>query len=75
MTFAARQIESLVLGIQDAFLNQPTLQLTLTAAARQFSLDRFTCQAVLSALVDARVLARTQDGLYQRHFPRQAHAA
>jgi hypothetical protein len=75
MTFAARQIESLVLGIQDAFLNQPTLQLTLTAAARQFGLDRFTCRAVLGALVDAHVLARTQDGRYHRHFPRQAHAA
>ena len=75
MTFAAPQIESLVLGIQNAFLDQPTLRLTLTAAARQFGLDRLTCRAVLGALVDAHVLARTQDGLYHRHFPRRAHAA
>jgi hypothetical protein len=75
MTFAARQIESLVLGVQDAFLNQPELQLTLTTAARRFDLDRFTCRAVLDALVDAHVLARTPDGHYRRHFPRRAHAA
>ena len=75
MTATARQIESLVLHIQGVFLNQPTLRLTLSAAARQFGLDGFTCQAVLGALVDAHVLARTPDGVYLRHYPRQAHAA
>ena len=75
MTATARQIELLVLRIQGAFLNQPTLRLTLSAAARQFGLDGFTCQAVLGALVDAHVLARTADGVYLRHDQRQAHVA
>jgi hypothetical protein len=75
MTATARQIELLVLRIQGAFLNQPTLRLTLSAAARQFGLDGFTCQAVLGALVDAQVLARTPDGVYLRHDQRQAHVA
>ena len=75
MTFTTPQIGLLVLRIQDAFLDEPTLQLTLRAAARHFGLDGFTCRAVLGALVDAHVLARTHDGLYRRYVPQQAHAA
>lgn len=75
MTSTARQIGSLVLRVQGAFLDQPTLQLTLPDAARRLGVDAFTCRAVLDALADARVLARTADGVYLRHFPRQAHAA
>lgn len=75
MTFTARQIGSLVLRVQDAFLDSPTLQVTLPQAQREFGMDAFTCHAVLGALVDAHVLARTRDGVYLRHFPRQAYAA
>lgn len=75
MTFTARQIGSLVLRVQDAFLDRPTLQLTLPDAERQFGIDPFTCHAVLDTLVDAHVLARTHEGVYLRPWPRQAHAA
>ena len=75
MTCTARQIGSFVLRVQDAFLDAPTLQVTLPQAQREFGMDVFTCRAVLGALVDAHVLARTPDGVYARHFPRQAHAA
>jgi hypothetical protein len=75
MTFTARQIGSLVLRVQDAFLDSPTLQVTLPQAQRAFGMDAFTCHAVLGALVDGHVLARTPEGVYTRQFPRQAHAA
>lgn len=66
-----RQIESLVMRIQSAFLEKPMLSLTLKAAHRQFGVDEVTCAAVLDALVEARVLTE-QDGIYRRHLPRPA---
>jgi hypothetical protein len=75
MTFTTRQIGSLVLRVQDAFLDSPTLQVTLPQAQRAFGIDAFTCHAVLGALVEAHVLARTCGGVYMRNLPRQAHAA
>jgi hypothetical protein len=74
MTPTAREIGSLVLHVQGAFLNKPTLHLTLHQAEHEFRVDAVSCQAVLGTLVDAHVLDRTSDGLYSRHFP-QAHAA
>lgn len=75
MTFTTRQIGSFVLRVQGAFLDSPALQVTVPQAQREFGMDAFTCRAVLGALVDAHVLARTPDGVYARHFPRQARAA
>jgi len=75
MTFTARQIGSLVLRVQDAFLDSPMLHVTLPQAQREFGMDAFTCHAVLDALVDAHVLARAPGGVYARHVPPQAHAA
>jgi hypothetical protein len=75
MTFTAHEIGSLVLRVQDAFLEHPTLHLTVPQAQREFGMDAFTCRGLLGALVDAHVLARTPDGVYARIFPRQAHAA
>ena len=71
MTPTRGQIESLVMRIQDAFLECPTLSLTLPAAQRWFSVDEVTCAAVLGALVDARVLIE-HGGAYRRYLP---HAA
>jgi hypothetical protein len=65
----------LVMRVQGDFLAAPALRLTLPEAARRFGLDRRSCEAVLHALVDASVLARTADGAYERFFPRLAHAA
>ena len=46
-----------------------------TDAAQRFGTDRETCEAVLGALVNSGVLARTDDGGYVRFFPRLSRAA
>jgi hypothetical protein len=61
--------------MQDDFLNAATLNLTVPEAKQRFHVDRTTCEAVLGALVEAQVLARTREGTYTRFFPRLAHAA
>jgi hypothetical protein len=71
MTWNRRRVERLVMQIQNAFLENPTLSLTLPAAQRRFGVDEVTCAGVLSALVDARVLTR-REGVYQRNVPRPA---
>ena len=71
MTPTRGQIESLVMRIQTAFLECPTLSLTLPAAQRWFGADEVTCAGVLDALAEARVLTRS-DGGYIRYFPQLA---
>lgn len=75
MTPNTSSVAALVTQIQGAFLETPTLRLTLPEAERHFGIDRASCEAVLAALVDANVLARAADGRYARFFPRLAHAA
>ena len=69
------RVETLVTRIQGEFLDRSALHLTIPQAARRFAIDRVSCEAVLDALVDARVLARSADGAYTRFFPPLAHAA
>jgi hypothetical protein len=69
MTATRRRVEDLVLRIQSAFLDSPSLALTQSDAERRFGLDRATCIGVLDALVDGGVLAE-RGGIYRRHFPR-----
>ena len=71
MTSTRSFIESLVIQIQSAFLENPMLSLTLSAAQRRFGVDAVTCAGVLSALVDAQVLVKDH-GVYRRSFPRPA---
>lgn len=61
--------------VQDDFLESPTLKLTTDEAEHRFQVDRATCEAVLGALLEAHVLARTREGTYARFFPRLARAA
>jgi hypothetical protein len=68
-------VEAMVMRVQRAFLDTPALCLTLPQAERHFGIDRISCEAVLGALVDANVLARSVDGRYTRFFPRLANAA
>lgn len=68
MSPTPRHIGNLVLRIQGAFLDDPTLSLTPSAVQRQFGIDGATCAGVLTALVDAGVLT-IQDGAYRRYFP------
>ena len=51
-----------------AFLENPTLSLTLPAAQRRFGADEVTCAGVLGALVDAGVLTEREG----RHRPSSA---
>lgn len=75
MTTNARQVETLVMGIQGEFLETPSLRLTLSQAGPRFGIDRVSCEAVFGLLVDAGVLARSAQGEYARFFPRLANAA
>jgi hypothetical protein len=70
-TWTRSRIERLVTRMQSAFLDSPTLSLTLSGARRRFGVDEVTCAAVLSALVDAGALTKCE-GVYRRHFPRPA---
>lgn len=71
MTSTRSRIEHLLMQIQSAFLDNPMLSLTLPAAQRRFGVDEITCAGVLAALVDARVLTKSE-GVYRRNFPRPA---
>jgi hypothetical protein len=76
MTASCRELGSLVLRVQNDFLDTPGLALTLPKAQRHFGLDRPTCEAVLGMLADAGVLATTRGSAFVRRFPRLArHAA
>lgn len=68
-------IEGLVTTVQGEFLSGRAVKLTAPEAGERFGLDRETSEAILGALADAHVLARTRDGGYIRHFPRLARAA
>jgi hypothetical protein len=72
MTPNCGPIESLVLRMQGDFLDAPELTLTLQGAQHRFGIDESTCEAVLAALVDAGVLARTREGAYTRRLPHLA---
>lgn len=65
----SNRICRLLMQIQNAFLSTPGLTLSPPDAVRRFGADRLTCDAILSALVDARVLRRTPAGAYARAFP------
>ena len=74
MTGKRKRIESLVMQIQSAFLENPMLSLTPATVQRRFGVDEVMCAGVLGALVDARVLTE-RDGVYRRNVARQAARA
>ena len=63
-------IQDLVVRMQGAFLDRPRLALRLDDASRRFGVDTITCEAVLTALVEANVLTTDRRGAYIRLFPR-----
>jgi hypothetical protein len=69
MPLTCDEIGTLVTRIQADFLETPDLRLTLDEAERRFHIDRLTCEAVLGALVDGRVLSHLSTGNYRRRFP------
>ena len=52
--------------IKRDYEEQPGLRLTPTQAQGLWGLDRSTCDAMLTALADAGVLQRAQDGQFVR---------
>lgn len=74
MAMTCDQIGTLVLRMQDTFLETPELTLTPRQAQTLFDLDEQVCQAVLEVLADAQVLVKPRVKTYTR--PRFAtHAA
>jgi hypothetical protein len=69
MTTTDNRICSLVMEIQEAFLNTPDLTMSTSDVVRRFGADRMTSEAILCALVDARVLAPAGDDRYESAFP------
>ena len=69
MTSRGNRICKLMMEIQDAFLTTPDLTMSPNDAVRRFGADRTTCEAILKALVDARVLVPTTRGEYESSFP------
>jgi hypothetical protein len=68
MTPTRRDIASLVIRIQNAFLDAPALALTLPAAQERFGVDHAILAGVFEALVEAGVLT-AREGTYRRRFP------
>jgi hypothetical protein len=58
--------------VQGEYLEMPGLRLTFAQAARFWCLDHPTCACLLDALVNARFLTVTSDGMYARA---KGHAA
>ena len=71
----ASQIGDLVMRIQDDFLDDPRLRLTVADAERRYDVDAIACEAVLTALADATVLARMPEDGFVRFVPRQSMLA
>ena len=57
-------VQDMVMRIQTAFLDAPTLTLTPAEAARHFDLDLVAARAFLGVLADAGVLIKDADGAY-----------
>lgn len=52
--------------IRAEYLESPGLRLTASQVQRMWRLDAVQCEAILTALVDARFLRRTRDGEFVR---------
>ena len=56
----------LVQRIEGEFREMPGLRLTRWQAARLWSLEQGECEAVLQALIDARIIRETGNGFVRR---------
>jgi hypothetical protein len=52
--------------VRGEYIELPGLRLTTAQAQRLWGLDRASCDALLSALVDAKFLSKTRDGAFVR---------
>lgn len=74
MTPNSDWIGDALLQIQSDFLDDAALTLTPVQAAKRFGIDTEACAAILGALLESGVLAKTPDGAYIRFYPRFADA-
>jgi len=63
---SVRASDDVLRRVQGEFLEMPGLRLTEAQARRLWGLDAASCDALLSALVDANFLFRTRDGAFMR---------
>jgi hypothetical protein len=61
-----REHDDVLRRVQGEFLEMPGLRLTEAQARRLWGLDAGVCEALLTALVDAKFLFRTRDGAFMR---------
>jgi hypothetical protein len=59
-------ITDVVRRVQGEFLEMPGLRLTGAQARRLWGLEETVCDALLSALVDAKFLFKTRDGAFMK---------
>ena len=62
-----RELAAVKQRVRAEYLEMPGLRLTEAQAERLWSLDPETCEDVLSELVEAHFLRRTDNGLYIRN--------
>ena len=62
----ARATDDVLARVQGEFLEMPGLRLTVAQARRLWGLDAASCDALLTALIDANFLFRTRDGAFMR---------
>jgi hypothetical protein len=71
MTVACQDvaIDTALRRVKGEYLEMPGLRLTPAQAQRLWGLDREVCHALLGALVDARFLYRTREGVFSLNRP------
>ena len=80
---ASQSHDDVLRRVRGEYTEMPGLRLTSAQAQRLWGLDRASCDALLSALVDAKFLFKTSDGAFMRiehahsvkATPRKRHAA
>lgn len=63
------RVEEALRRIKSEFVEMPGLRLTTAQAQRLWGLEPEFCDAILGALVDAKFLLRTGDGVFVRVEP------
>jgi len=62
----SRATDDVLARVRGEFLEMPGLRLTVAQARRLWGLDAASCDALLTALIDANFLFRTRDGAFMR---------
>ena len=66
MTPELQREDEVLRRVQGEFLEMPGLRLTHAQARRLWGLDAASCEALLTALVEANFLFQTRDGAFMR---------